>query len=255
MRNLAGVNANHLLSPSAASGLLVKSSRTVKPRPSACWEPSGLGDNDTSSRTTTVLSSRRDVWKYRTYRTTWVEKYSYKNNMFRMSIGISNVNERDLNSNINLKQEQKSKIWYQIVVYAGHSSPRKTSKKSTRDLSPNQTGMCKHGKRTYSAPPTCDIFQSFFNVQYIAIPFNFLYGNHVRVMAYKQVQIVHRPLVPTGMPLSINSYRHSSYCSRGNVNIKIYTHIGNFGSRDTELYKRLKVTERYTNYYKRNMGH
>lgn len=60
--------ANHLLLPSAArtSGVLVNTSRTPKPRPRACWEPSGLSDKDTSSRTTTVLGSRSDVWKYST---------------------------------------------------------------------------------------------------------------------------------------------------------------------------------------------
>lgn len=65
---LAGViktRANHLLSPSAAGASVrpVNNSRRLKPRPRACWEPSGLGDKDTSSMTTVVLGSCRHVWK------------------------------------------------------------------------------------------------------------------------------------------------------------------------------------------------
>ncbi|TNN45838.1 hypothetical protein EYF80_043963 [Liparis tanakae] len=44
-----------------ASVAKIQQFKTVKPRPRACWEPSGLGDKDTSSKTIATLGNRRQV--------------------------------------------------------------------------------------------------------------------------------------------------------------------------------------------------
>lgn len=77
----------HLFLPytGGESGLLEKSSRTVKPRPTAWWEPSLFLEMDTNSKTTRIPGTSSDVWKYRTWmKRTW-KRLSGQQNNFRLS--------------------------------------------------------------------------------------------------------------------------------------------------------------------------